>query len=85
MKKKPGLSADRPSNSCAQYNIYCASKTKSSFYTPEALWPVSPQITSTWDEPYDITLITSFQNLFIMIHSLNRGFAVRSPYVQNMP
>ena len=27
----------------------------------------------------------SFQNLLIMIHSLNRGFAVRNPYVQNMP
>ena len=46
-KKKPGLSADRPSNNCAQWNIYCARKTKSSFHTPEALWPVSPQITST--------------------------------------
>ena len=33
----------------------------------------------------DITLITSLQNLFIIIHSLNRGFAVRNPYVQNMP
>ena len=38
-----------------------------------------------WDEPYDITLITSLQNLFIMIHSLNRGFAVCNPYVHNMP
>ena len=27
----------------------------------------------------------SFQNLLIMVHSLNRGFAVRNPYVQNMP
>ena len=27
----------------------------------------------------------SFQNLLIMILSLNRGFAVRNPYVQNMP
>ena len=27
----------------------------------------------------------SFQNLLIMIHSLNRGFALRNPYVQNMP
>ena len=27
----------------------------------------------------------SFQNLFIMIHSLNRGFPVHNPYVQNMP
>ena len=51
-------------------------------YTPDALWPVSPQITSTWNEPYDIT---SLQNLFIMRHSLNTGFAVRNPYVQNMP
>ena len=45
-KKKPGLRADRPSNNCAQWNIYCARKTKSSFHTPEALWPVSPQITT---------------------------------------
>ena len=27
----------------------------------------------------------SFQNLLIMIHSLNRGFAVSNPYVQNIP
>ena len=33
-----------------------------------------------WDKPYDIT---SLQDFFIMIHSLNRGFAVRNPYVQN--
>ena len=46
-KKKLGLSADRPSNSCALYNIYCTSETKSSFDTPDALWPVSPQITRT--------------------------------------
>ena len=47
MKKKPALSVDRPSNNCALWNIYCTSKTKSSFFMPEALWPVSPQITST--------------------------------------
>ena len=35
---------------------------KSSFYTPEALWPVSPQKTGAWEEPYDITLIMSLQN-----------------------
>ena len=29
--------------------------------------------------------ITSLQNLLIMIHSFNRGFAVRNPYIQNMP
>ena len=27
----------------------------------------------------------SFQNFLIIIHSLNRGLAVRNPYVQNMP
>ena len=51
-------------------------------YTPDALLPVSSQITSTWHEIYDIT---SLQNLFIMRHSLNTGFAVCNPYVQNMP
>ena len=35
-----------------------------------------------WDEPYNIT---SLQNLFIMRDSVNRGFAVRNPYVKNMP
>ena len=29
--------------------------------------------------------ITSLQNLFIMRDSVNRGFAVRNPYVKNMP
>ena len=29
--------------------------------------------------------ITSLQNLLIMIHSFNRGFAERNPYIQNMP
>ena len=29
--------------------------------------------------------VTSLQNLLIMIHSFNRGFAVRNPYVQKMP
>ena len=27
----------------------------------------------------------SFENIIVMIHSSNRGFAVRTPYVQNMP
>ena len=35
---------------------------------------LSPRITSTSDEPYDIT---SLQNLFIMKHSLKRGFALK--------
>ena len=35
---------------------------------------VVPQSKSRW---YQAMLITSLQNLFIMIHSLNRGFAVR--------
>ena len=51
-------------------------------YTPDLLSPLSPQTTSTWDEPYDII---SIQNVFIMRHSLNRVFAVSNPYVQNMP
>ena len=35
----------------------------------------------------DLTLnhTISFENVLIMIHSLNRGFAVRNPYDQNMP
>ena len=32
-------------------------------------------------EPYNIFSKPSYN----MIHSLNRGFAVRNPYVQNMP
>ena len=80
-KKKPRLSVDQPSDNCAQYNIYCASKTKRSFYTPKELWPVSPQTTSTCDKLYDIMLITSLQNLFIIMHSLNQGFAVRNPFM----
>ena len=29
--------------------------------------------------------VISPENLFVMLHSLNRGFAVRNPYVQNIP
>ena len=32
-------------------------------------------------EPYDIFSKASYN----VIHSLNRGFAVRNPYVQNIP
>ena len=32
-KKKPGLRADRPSNNCILWNIYCTSKSKTSLYT----------------------------------------------------
>ena len=46
-EKIPWLSVNWPSNNFALYNIYCTSKTKSSFYTPDMLWSVSPQITST--------------------------------------
>ena len=57
-----------------------ASKTKCSIYTSDAgqclLW-----LKALDTEPYDI----SFENILKMIHSLNRGFAVRNPYVQNMP
>ena len=78
-KKKPSLSANqafqqlRPGEHLLHV-LY--------IYTPDTLWPLFPQTKSTWDEPYDIT---SLQNLFIMKHSLvNRGFALRNPYVQNM-
>ena len=37
-----------------------------------------PNYCTCWDEPYDIT---SLQDFFIMIHSLNGGFAVSNPYV----
>ena len=65
-KKKPGLSADRPSKNCAQQNIYCASKTKSSFYTPD----VSSNNKHLRRTIRYHAAINSLQNLFIMIHSL---------------
>ena len=42
----------------------------------------TPPTPSGQYEPYDIT---SLQNLAIMRHNLNRGFAVPNSYVQNMP
>ena len=56
-------------------------KLKCSIYTPFALWPLSPPITKHLTLNHTI----SFQNLLIMIHSLNRSLVVRNPYVQNMP
>ena len=77
-KKKPGLSANQAFEKLrlVEHLLHVLY-----IYTPDALWPVSPQIKSTWEEPYDIK---SLQNLFIM-RQFNRGFAVRNPYVQNMP
>ena len=46
-KKKPGLSADclRTTAPC-RTSIPPVKQKVQSFYTPDALWPVSPQITS---------------------------------------
>ena len=77
-KKKPGLSANQAFEQLrpVEHLLHVLY-----IYTPDALWPVSPQIKSPWDEPYDIK---SPQNPFMM-RQFNRGFAVRNPYVQNMP
>ena len=37
------------------------------------------------DEGLLESLLISFENVLKMIHSLIRGFAVRNPYIQNMP
>ena len=57
-----------------------ASKTKNSIYTLDALWH---DVSSDYKHLTPNHTI-SFENVLIMIHSLNRGFAVRNPYVQNM-
>ena len=55
-----------------------ASKTKSSIYTPDVLW-------ASVSSDYKHLTMNHTINLFIMIPSLKRGFAVHNPYVQNMP
>ena len=57
-----------------------ASKTKCSIYTSDA-GQCLLRLKALDTEPDTI----SFENILKMIHSLNRGFAVRNPYVQNMP
>ena len=56
-KKKPGLSANKAFEQLrpVEYLLHVLY-----IYTPDALWPVSPQITSTWDEPYNITSLQNF-------------------------
>ena len=44
----------------------------------EKLRPVTRTVKALDTEPYD-------KKVLKMIHSLNRGFAVRNPCVQNMP
>ena len=77
-KKKPGLSTNQ---AFEQLRLVEHLLHVLYIYTPDPLWPVSPQIKGTWDEQYNIK---SLQNLFMM-RQFNRGFAVRNPYVQNMP
>ena len=62
-------------------NVFEQKKKNPRLSANQALEQLRP-LASTWDKPYD-TL--SIQNLFIFILSLNRGIAVRNPYVQNMP
>ena len=54
-----------------------ASKKKCSIYTSDAVQCLL-RLKALDTEPYD-------KKVLKMIHSLNRGFAVRNPYVQNMP
>ena len=77
-KKKPGLSANQAFEQLrpVEHLLHVLY-----IYTPDALWPGSPQIKGTWDEQCNIK---SLQNLFMM-RQFNRGFAVRNSYVQNMP
>ena len=69
-KKKPGLSVNHAFEQLRPVEHLLHVPY---IYKPDALWPMSPQI------------ITSLQNLSIMRHRLNRGFAARNPSAQNMP
>ena len=81
-KKKPRLSTDRCLRTTAPSRTLIAPvKQKVIFlHARRALASVcsnDKHMISRW---YDITLITSLPNLFIMIHSLNRGFAARNTF-----
>ena len=66
-KKKPGLSANQAFEQFEQLRRVEHLLHVLYIYTPDVLWPVSPQITSTWDEPHDIT---SLQNFFIIWYTV---------------
>ena len=79
-EKESRVKADRPLNNCP---VIAASKTEVKMFYLRARRTLATV-------PSDYKHLTpnhtiSFQNLLIMIHSLNRGFVVRNPYVQNMP
>ena len=78
-KKNSGLSTNRPLSSCA---LQLAPVKQNVLFTPpthSGQFLLRLQALDT--EPYDIFSKPSYN----MTHSLNRGFAVRNPYIQNIP
>ena len=59
--------------------IYCASETKSSFYTPEALWLVSPQIRLKTNFPH----LFFFLRVFFLSRAQNHSSLIASKTKQN--